>query len=231
MQRLENELSDLKEIILKMASLSTTVVDLAIKGLIDRDDDKLKLAIQRDEEIDELEMDIDQKAFALLAKAPLAGDLRLIMIAVKASSDLERIGDEATTISRRGLELSKEPQLKDYIDIPRMTQITMEMLRDAFAAFVTGNSNEAREIVKRDKQVDLINKQLHRELAGYMVENPKNITRCLHLMTISKAIERIADHVKNIAEEVVFLHEGKDIRHGAQAAPVVLPPPTDSPSD
>ncbi|MDA7916408.1 phosphate signaling complex protein PhoU [Verrucomicrobia bacterium] len=214
MHQIEIEIKSLTETILKMASVSAQTVELAIEGIIERDDDKLRCAIKQDSEIDSLEMEIDQRAFNLFAKAPLAGDLRLIMIATKASSDLERIGDEATTIARRGLELSKEPKLKEYVDIPRMTQIGMKMLRDAFASFVNGDSDAARAIVKTDKDVDMINKQMHRELAGYMVEAPRNITRCLHLMTISKALERIADHAKNIAEEVVFLHEGQDIRHG-----------------
>ncbi len=217
MQQVETEIKSLKETILKMASLCTKVVELSIKGLVERDDEKLMEAIERDNAIDDLEVEIDEKAFTLLAKAPLAGDLRLIMIAIKASSDLERIGDESTTIARRGLELSKEPQLKEYVDIPRMTKIAINMLRDAFTAFVTGDSEAAREIVLRDKEVDRLNKQQHRELAGFMVENPRNISRSLHLMTISKCIERIADHAKNIAEEVVFIHEGEDIRHSGSA--------------
>lgn len=217
MLQVESEIKELKEAILNMASLCSQVVELAVKGLIERDDEKLQLAIEKDEEIDELEVDIDGKAFFLLSKAPLAGDLRLIMIAIKASSDLERIGDESTTIARRGLELSKAPQLRDYTDISRMTQISMEMLRDAFAAFVSGDSEGAREIVLRDKEVDRLNKQQQRELTDYMKQNPDSINRCLHLMTISKSVERIGDHAKNIAEEVVFIHEGEDIRHQGQS--------------
>ena len=199
-----------------MASLSTEILDLAIKGVIERDDDKLHEAIALDSRIDDAEMEIDQMAFSLFSRGPLASDLRLIMIAVKASSDLERIGDEATTISRRGLKLSLEPQLKDYVDIPKMTLITMSMLKDALTAFVTGDSDAAREIVLRDKQVDKFNKDLQKELEEFMSKDPGKISRCLHLMTISKAIERVADHVKNIAEGVVFLHEGEDIRHRAK---------------
>jgi phosphate transport system protein len=113
--------------------------------------------------------------------------------------------------------LGQEPQLKPYIDIPRMTTMAMEMLKDALDAFVSRNPEKARAVIPRDKEVDALNKQLHRELASYMVEKPNTITRCLSLMVISKRLERIADHAKNVAEEVVFLYEGRDIRHTGQA--------------
>jgi phosphate transport system protein len=126
---------------------------------------------------------------------------------------LERVGDEATTIARRTIELSQEPQLKPYVDIPRMTNLAMEMLNDALDAFVNRNPAKAREVIPRDKEVDAINRQLHRELVSFMIEKPATITRCLNLMIISKSLERIADHATNIAEEVVYLYEGRDIRH------------------
>src|SRR6266545_194435 len=158
----------------------------------------------------------------LLAKAPLASDLRFITAAMKISHDLERVGDEATKIARRSIELSQEPQLKPYVDIPRMTRMGAEMMADALDAFVNRNPEKARALIPRDKEVDLLNKQLHRELASYMVERPATITRCLNLMVISKSLERIADHATNVAEEVVYLYEAKDIRHtgkGAMLAP------------
>jgi phosphate transport system protein len=149
----------------------------------------------------------------LLAQAPLVSDLRFITIAMKISHDLERVGDEATTIARRAYDLNKEPQLKPYVDIPRMADLALEMLNQAMESFLCGDSERARSIIPRDKEVDALNKQLHRELASFMVENRDNIPRCLNLMVISKSIERIADHATNIAEEVVYLYEGKDIRH------------------
>ena len=152
-------------------------------------------------------------AVGLLAKAPLATDLRFITAAMKISHDLERVGDEATKIARRSIELSQEPQLKPYVDIPRMTRMGAEMMADALDAFVNRNPEKARAVIPRDKEVDLLNKQLHRELASYMVERPTTITRCLNLMVISKSLERIADHATNVAEEVVYLYEAKDIRH------------------
>jgi len=135
---------------------------------------------------------------------------------MKISHDLERVGDEATTIARRALELSKEPQLKPYVDIPRMAGIGLQMLKDALDAFVNRAPDRARAIIPRDKEVDAINKQLHRELASYMIEKPTTITRALNLMVISKSLERIADHATNIAEEVVYIYEARDIRHSGK---------------
>ncbi|MEO8425717.1 MAG: phosphate signaling complex protein PhoU [Verrucomicrobiota bacterium] len=217
MTHFENEMTDLKEKLLLMASLATAAVSRAVKALVDRDDDLARAVIEEDTAIDRLEMEIDEIAIALLSKAPLASDLRLITVAMKASRDLERVADEATSIARRALDLGQEPQLKPYIDIPRMATMAMEMLKDALDAFVNRNPEKARAVIPRDKEVDALNKQLHRELASYMIEKPNTITRCLSLMVISKRLERIADHAKNVAEEVVFLYEGRDIRHPGHA--------------
>jgi phosphate transport system protein len=139
---------------------------------------------------------IDEHAVLLLSKAPLATQLRLIISVTKIARDLERIGDEATTIARRAIELGQEPQLKPYIDIPRMSQMAMTMLNDALQAFATGDSAKALAVIPRDREVDGLNKQLYRELASFMIERPSTITRCLNLMAVSKALERIADHAK-----------------------------------
>ena len=213
MSHFQREIADLKERLLLMASHATSAVNKSVKALIERDDDLARTVIAGDRILDQFEVELDEMAITLLSKAPLASDLRLIAVAMKASYDLERVGDEATTIARRSLELSHEPQLKPYIDIPRMATMAMEMLKAALDAFVNRNSEKARAVIPRDKEVDLLNKQLHRELASYMVEKPSTISRCLNLMVISKSIERIADHATNVAEEVVFLYEGRDIRH------------------
>jgi phosphate transport system protein len=209
----DQELSTLKEMLLTMGSRAETAVTRAIKSVVERDDDLARLVKEEDNVIDRFEIDIDEAAINLLSKAPLATDLRLITAAMKISHDLERVGDEATTIARRSLELSQEPQLKPYVDIPRMANIAMAMLQDSLDAFVGRNPARAREVIPRDKEVDSLNKQLHRELAGFMVENHETINRCLNLMVISKSLERIADHATNIAEEVVYLYEARDIRH------------------
>ncbi len=219
MQHLDQELAALKEKLLTMASKAEAAVNKAIKALVERDDDLARSVKEEDNAIDQLEIEVDDLAVGLLAKAPLASDLRLITVAMKISHDLERVGDEATTISRRAVELGQEPQLKPYIDIPRMAKMALEMLDHALDAFVSGKPEKARAVIPRDKEVDALNRQLHRELSSYMVEKPTTITRCLNLMVISKSLERIADHATNVAEEVVYLYEAKDIRHSGKGQP------------
>jgi phosphate transport system protein len=221
MQRqLDHELNTLKEKLLTMGSLASSAVKNSIKALVDREDDLARNVDESDTLLDKLEIEVDEMAIILLSKAPLASDLRLITMAMKISHDLERVGDEATAIARRAIDLNQEPQLKPYVDIPRMATMALEMLNDALDAFVQRDPAKARAVIPRDKEVDALNKQLHRELASYMVERPTTITRCLHLMVISKRLERIADHGKNIAEEVVFLYEARDIRHTDKNGPV-----------
>ncbi len=218
----EKDLEELKRMLLEMASHAESCTKGAIKALVERDDDLARRVITDDSTLDRFEMEIDDLAVTILSKAPLAADLRLITVAMKISRNLERVGDEATKIARRSLELSQEPQLKPYVDIPRMGAMALEMLASALGAFVRRDPAAARAVVPRDKDVDALNKQLHRELSSYMIEKPSTITRCLNLMVISKAIERIADHAANVAEDVVFLFEGRDIRHAGGAAPEAL---------
>jgi len=196
-----------------MAGHAETAVSRAVKALVDRDDDLARRVKEDDSILDQFEIELDEIAINLLAKAPLASELRLITVAMKASHDLERVGDEATTIARRVLELNQEPPLATMVDIPDMANQGLQMLRQAIEAFVQRDSGNARAIIPRDKIIDSLNKQLQRECASYMIEKPATISRCLHLMTISKSLERIADHATNIAEEVVYLYEGRDIRH------------------
>src|SRR4051812_27036157 len=216
MTHYEEEITKLKENLLAMASHAEAAVTGAMRALVERDEALAQKVEADDNVLDQFEIAIDDTAIHLLAKAPLATDLRLITVAMKISQNLERVGDEAVTIARRAVDLNAEPQLKPYVDLPRMATMSLEMLRDAITAFVNREPDKARAVVPRDSDVDDLNRQLHRELSSYMVERPTTITRCLHLMVISKAIERIADHATNIAEEVVYLYEAKDIRHAGQ---------------
>jgi len=213
MTPLDVELQALRERLLAMASRAESAVARAMDALVSRDDDRARRVREEDDAIDQLEKEIDDLAIRLLSKAPLATQLRLIVTTSKVARDLERVGDEATTIARRSIELSQEPQLKPYVDLPRMASLARGMLNDALAAFVARDPAAARAVIPRDREVDALNKQLYRELASFMIEQPANISRCLSLMTISKALERIADHAKNIAEDVVYLYEARDIRH------------------
>ncbi len=218
MTHYSEEMNRLKESLLAMASHAESAVSRAMRALVERDD-ALARAVQEDDNIlDQFEIEIDDTALSILTKAPLATDLRLTTVAMKISQNLERVGDEAVTIARRALDLGTEPQLKPYVDLPRMATMSLEMLRDAISAFISRDPDKARAVVPRDQDVDDLNRQLHRELSSYMVERPTTITRCLHLMVISKSLERIADHATNIAEEVVYLYEAKDIRHTSSKA-------------
>ena len=215
MTHFTEEMSKLKETLLAMASHAESSVARAMRALVERDDALAQQVIDDDNILDQFEIEVDDIAIHLLAKAPLATELRLITIAMKISQNLERVGDEAVSIARRSLDLSREPQLKPYVDLPRMATMSIEMLRDAITAFVERLPDKARGVVPRDQEVDDLNRQLYRELSSFMIERPSNISRCLALMAVSKRLERIADHATNIAEEVVYLYEARDIRHTA----------------
>jgi phosphate transport system protein len=210
----EQRLADIREQLLMMSSLTERNVALAMRALVDRNDSLCDTVETGDSQIDDLEMRVDDMVQTYMAThAPTARDCRMMLTASKIASNLERIADEATKIARRARELNMEPLLKPLIDIPLMSEIAQEMLRDSITAFVDGNHELAIEIIARDKSVDSINKQLERELTEFMGKDPKSITRALHLMTVSRAIERVADHATNIAEEVYYLYKGRDIRH------------------
>ena len=210
----EQQLADIREQLLLMSGLTERNLSLAMRALVERDDKLCATVEAEDTPIDELEIHIDEMVITYMAThGPVARDCRLMLTASKISSNLERIADQATKIARRARELNHEPLLKPLIDIPIMAATAQEMLRDSITAFVDGNSELAVEIIARDKSVDAINKQLARELTSFMIENPKTITRALNLMTVAQAIERVADHATNIAEEVFYLNRGEDIRH------------------
>jgi phosphate transport system protein len=210
---IDMDLDELKKKLLTMASHAETAVNEALRALIERDYELALRVKESDSVIDQLEVEIDDMAIQLLAKAPLASDLRLVTVAMKISQNLERVGDEATKIAKRARDLSQEPPVKVVVDLPRMAKLALDMLKAALDAFVNRDPIAARAIIPRDKEVDGINKQITNHLAQYMVENPDTIKRCLNLITVSRSLERIADHATNVAEEVVYLYEALDIRH------------------
>jgi phosphate transport system protein len=210
------EMNQLKESLLAMASHAESALTRAMRAMVERDDLLAQAVMDDDNIIDQFEVEIDDIAIHLLAKAPVATDLRLTTVAMKISQNLERVGDSAVTIARRAVELNTEPQLKAYVDLPRMATMALEMMREAISAFINREPDKARAVVRRDTEVDNLNRQLHRELSSFMVERPANISRCLNLMVVSKCLERIADHATNIAEDVVYLYEAVDIRHSGQ---------------
>ena len=210
----DQELDDLKTQILQMGGLVETQIERAIRALIERDVDMASQVIERDTLVNNLDVEIDERCIRLLAlQAPAASDLRFVTTAMKISTELERMSDLAENISERVIELNEEPQLKPYIDIPRMANWTMRMVRDCLDAFVRSDSKLARKVCADDDFVDNLTHQLFRELLSFMIENPATISRAIRLTFIGKYIERIADHATNIAELVVYMVEGKIVRH------------------
>jgi phosphate transport system protein len=211
---LEKELIDLKERLLTMGSVVEAQVARSIKSLVDRDNALASKVIEADHEVNRMEVEIDEECIRLLAlRQPEAGDLRFITTAMKIVTDIERIGDLAVDVSERALELNEEPNLKPYIDIPRMAKAARNMLKEALDAFVNRNSELAWSVLDQDDFVDELNKQIFRELLTFMIEDPHSISRAIRITYISKYLERIADHATNIAEMVVYLVEGRIIRH------------------
>jgi len=212
----QKELEGLKENLLKMASLVERVIADAIESLMKRDSDLAQKTIVSDDVINDLELAIDEMCLKLLAlRQPMAIDLRFITASMKIVTDLERMGDQAVNIAERVITLNQEPQLKPYIDIPRMAEITQTMVKDVLDAFVKQDSPLARSVCARDDLVDGLNDQVFRELLTYMISDSKTITRSVHLIIVSRCLERIADHATNIAEDVIFMVDARIIKHHA----------------
>lgn len=209
----EHELNELKQRLLAMASHAETAVRKAIEALSTRNE-QLALAVKdNDAVLDRFEIEIDEMAIAILARAPLASQLRLVTVAMKISQNLERVGDEAAKVAKRARDLCKEPPLKHTAPVLDMASVALEMLKTALDSFVNHDPASARAVIKRDHEVDLLNKQVRHELEQLMKQNAETISRALHLLTAAKCLERIADHATNIAEEVIYLYEAQDIRH------------------
>ena len=216
-RQFDQELNALKENLLKMASLAEEAIAKSIKALVERDSTLAQEIIDQDSEINLLEIEINNQCLKLLAlKQPMAVDLRFITSAMKIISHLERIADQAVNISQRTLELIKQPLLKPLIDIPRMAELAQEMVRTSIDSLVNKDSLLAKRIGKRDNLVDDLNDQIFRELLTYMIEDPRTIKRAIELILVGRHLERIADLATNISEEVVFILNGKNIKHPNQ---------------
>jgi phosphate transport system protein len=208
------ELENLRSHLLQMGERAIEQVRLAMRALQEGDIPLADRVIAADDELDKLEVLIDDEAIRYMTlRGPVASDLRLLVVGMKASHDLERVGDEATGIARRSRKLALEPRVELYADMPRMANIALEMLRDALDCFVQEDEQKALNVIRRDSEVDNLNRLLYRRLTSFMIEKPDTISRALELMFISKSIERIADHATNIAEETIYLAKGKDVRH------------------
>jgi len=208
------ELKELKEKLLYEGGLVEKAIQNAIKALLERNSEIAKKVIEDDDVINAREVEVDEYCLKLLAlRQPAARDLRFITTAIKINYDLERIGDMAVNICERVQEINQESQLKPYIDLPKMSEIVQLMVKESLDAFVHENIELAWKVTRDDEQVDQLLDQIFRELLTYMMQDPKTITRAARLLFISKYLERMADHAVNIAELVIFMVEGKIIRH------------------
>ena len=216
----ERELRELKDKILLLGGMVEMMIASAMRALLSRDSDLARSVIASDPRVDEAELQIDHLCISLLAlRQPAASDLRFITTALKIVTDLERIGDSTVNIAERAIELNEEPPLKPYIDVPRMASTAAGMVHQALDAFVNRNPDEAREVLAMDEGVDRLYVQIFRELLTCMIEDSKSTTRALRITFIAKYLERIADHATNIAQMVIFLCEGQDVRHSSATRP------------
>lgn len=214
-KRFEESLQGLKELILQMGEGVEAMILLSMKALIERNSKLIEEVIAKDPAINELEMTIDERCLELLALyQPAASDLRFITIGLKISKDLERMGDLAVNIVENATEINKEPPLKPYIDLPVMTSKVQKMVKDALDAFVKRDAPLAETVCRMDDEVDDLKSRIFDELVGLMQNNSNAVGRGVRLIAVAKHLERVADHATNIAEEVIFMVQGKDIRHG-----------------
>jgi len=208
------ELNNIREKLLEMGGKVELMINDSLKALVERDSALADRVIVYDHEINRLEMLIDEKCLEVLAlRQPAARDLRFITLALKIVTDLERIGDQCRNIGKRVKELNEEPPLKPYIDLPRMATWAGVMVKEALDAFVRGDDELALKVCRDDSFVDDLNEQIQRELLTFMMADPTSISRGIKINYISKCLERIADHATNVAEMVIFMVKGKDIRH------------------
>ncbi|HVD77183.1 MAG TPA: phosphate signaling complex protein PhoU [Vicinamibacteria bacterium] len=216
----EEEMQALKNRLLNMGALVEERVHDATHALIDRRLETAERIIGSDQDVNDLQIEIDERCLRLLAlQQPMASDLRLITAAMKINADLERIGDQAVNIAEQAVRILAHPPLKPIIDLPRMAEISERMTRESLDAFVRKDATLARAILARDDEVDQLKDQVFRVLLTYMMADPGTIERALGLILISRHLERIADHATNIAEDVIFVVEAKDVRHHHEERP------------
>jgi len=222
----EEELRKLREQLLLMGAKVEEMIESSMRALVERDSLLAREMIEFDHQINRLELECDEACLRILARRqPVASDLRFITIALKLVTDLERMGDLAVNICERVIELNDEPPLKPYLDLPRMAEVAQAMLRDALDAFVAADADRAQQVIENDRALDTYYADIFRVLLTYMMEDPRNIYRATRVQSIAKYLERIGDHATNLAESVVFMVRGKDIRHTGSSKMVSRPPP------
>jgi phosphate transport system protein len=214
-RRYENELKELRERLLRMAGRVEEMIADSVRALVERDMALARRTIEADRLVDRAEVETDELCLVILAKRqPVASDLRFITLSLKMVTDLERIGDLAVNICERVLDLGQDAPLKPWVDVPRMGSIVQAMVRDAIDAFVAGDADRAQSVVDRDHALDELYTRVFRELLSAMLNDGSKVERGIHAQSVAKWLERMGDHATNLAEQVVFMVKGKDIRHG-----------------
>lgn len=213
-RHLDQMLERIRQDLLRMGGLVEQMIERANQALVERDEAAIREVIERDLEVDRLEIELDDRCMQTLVRhQPTAIDLRFVVMVMKIVNDLERMGDSAVNIVQSVDRLNREPPLKPYIDLPELSRLVRDMVRRSLDSFVRRDAAEAWAVCQADDQVDDRYKQLFRELLTYMIEDPKTVSRCLHLLLICRNLERIADHATNVAEDVIYYVEGRDVRH------------------
>lgn len=214
----EKEVESLKEHLKEMSDIAISMISDVIAALVTRDASKMKQVDKKEKSVNRLEMEIDDLAWKMIAlRQPMGTDLRFIIASIKVNSALERIGDEAVNIGQKTEYLIGVPQLKPLIDIPRMSEIAIRAVSASIQTLYDGDTDTAREVCINDSEIDDLRNQIYRELITYMQDSPDNIQRSLNLIFIAKSLERVGDMATDIAEDAIYLHQGKDIRHHAES--------------
>ncbi|MGH9638505.1 MAG: phosphate signaling complex protein PhoU [Candidatus Acidiferrales bacterium] len=212
----EHDLDELKQRLLWMGSLAERAIHQSVHAVLDAEEDLAETVLSEEDAINEMQIEIDDRVQRLLAlQAPMAADLRFLLAVTRINSDLERIGDQAVNIAQSATRILRHPQVKPYVDLPRMSELVEGMVRDSLNAVVQKDQDLARSVMQRDDQVDRIRDQIFRELLTYMMENSSVVFSAFELVLVAKNLERIGDHATNIAEDVIYFVAGRDIRHPA----------------
>jgi phosphate transport system protein len=210
----ESELKKLRERLLKMAGRVEEMISDSVKSLVERDIELARRTIDADHLVNRAEVETDELCLMILAKRqPVASDLRFVTLSLKMVTDLERIGDLAVNICERAIDLGQDAPLKPWVDVPNMANIAQGMVRDAIDAFVAGDADRAQSVIERDKSLDELYIRVFRELLAAMINDTSKVERGIHAQSVAKWLERMGDHATNLAEQVVFMVKGKDIRH------------------
>src|SRR5579871_2611339 len=212
----ERDLNELKERLLWMGSLAERAVHQAVHSVLDSDEELAKRVLGEEDAINEVQLELDDRVVQLLALHQLmAADLRFVLAVARINNDLERIGDQAVNMAQAALHILRHPRVKPYVDLPRMSELAEGMVRDSLNAIVRGDIETARSVLIRDDQVDNLRDQIFRELLSYMMGDSSVIFQAFELILVAKNLERVADHATNIAEDVIYMVEGHDVRHAA----------------